>query len=1104
MRSPQDLPRRIPRTSRRTRIALVVVVVALVILIASLKALANFWIDYLWFSSVHLTSVFRGVLLTKVVLSVVFIAIFFVLVLVNLTVADRLAPTEVDPATANELVLRYRGFAEGRNRLIRLVVSAVFAVLGGIGADREWNNWDLFHYRVSFGISDPQFHRDVGFYVFELPFIRFLITWAFEAVVVTLLITAVASYLNGGIAPQVAGERVRPAVKAHLSVLLALLAFIKAVSYYYDRLALVLSRAHVVDGATATSVHADAPAKFLLIVIAILSGLLFLANLRQRGWVLPAVGVALWFLVSVLVGAAYPALYQALRVQPSELTREAPYISRNIIATRAAYGLNQVKEASGYQYSPTVSTSDIQGNSSEAALNQQTIANVRLLDPNVNLLATFNKFQALRQYYSFNNLFQDRYDLTLNGSTQETATVTSVRELNGNVPSGFVNQHLEYTHGYGAVQAPVSEYGVAAGGNPTFTLQNVPPTSSQPATQLDATTDGAVTGPDVYYGEGPDTGGFVVADSKTPELDYEQDNGTQVTNHYNGSGGVPAGSLIRRAAFALRFGDANFVLSGQITPSSRVMFYRDINEEVSKAAPFLKFDSDPYAVILNGGIYWVVDGYTTTNNYPYSQEADINGLPVNSGLNTGFNYVRNSVKVVISAYTGQMTFFDMGTGDPILSVYERAFPGLFVPVSQADRLYPGITAHWRYPEDLFLVQSNMFGRYHLTNVSEFYTQAQSWEVSPDPGSGPLSNTAIGTEVIGPNGQTETIVKPLAPQYIEAALPNTGQQTVNFSLITPFVPYSPSGTSQNLTAFMTASSDPGTYGQLTLYLMPPNETVDGPPLIASAIRANSAISQELTYYNQPNGGSQVELGEVDVVPLGQSLLYIEPVYVESDAGGFPLLDDVVVVYNNKAYHSSNASLDNALCQIQNPDGSRPFSAYCNTPLANESSNLATTPGATTPTTPGSTTTTTTPTTFPTRPPSGASVAALIAAANQDLASAQAALAQGNLGAYQADVNAAHAAITQALSLENSSSSSSSTTTAPAPSTSPSSSPATTTTQPAAASSSSTGGSSTGGSSTGGSSTGGSFTGGSSTGVSGSPAAAGDTPAGTPAVTTGPSG
>ena len=1016
MRTPQDLPRRFPRTSRRTRIWLAVGVVVLIVLIASLRGLARFWIDYLWFQSVGFTSVFRGVLLTKWLLALVFIALFFVIMLINLVITARVAPAAMDPSDTNELTLRYRDFAASHGRAVRIVTSVVFAILAGAGASREWNNWDLFRYHVTFGSTDPEFHKDIGFYIFQLPFIQFLIGWVFEALVVVLIVTVVFHYLSGGLTPQSSHRRATPAFKAHVSVLLGVLALVKAVDYYYQRLALVLSRSHVVDGATATSVHADKPARFILMVIAIVAAVLFLVNIRQRGWILPVVAVALWGLVGILLGAAYPAVYQSLRVSPSELTREAPFIQRNITATRTAYGLDKVQVQSSYTYSPTVTNSQIQGNTPQALANQQTLDNVRLLDPAVNLLNTFDKYQALRSYYSFNDLDPDRYVLTVNGKTQETATVASVRELNTSVPSGFVNQHLQYTHGYGAVVAPISQNGVKADGTPNFTLAQLPPIG-QPT--LDH------TGSQVYFGNGSDTGSYVIGNTKTTELDYESSAGAQVTTQYAGSGGVNAGGLLRRGAFALAFGDPNFILSGQINQSSKVIYNRNVVQRAQKAAPFLKFDSSPYAVVINNSVYWVIDGYTTTNNYPYAQEAVLPAgqLPPTSGLNTSFNYVRNSVKVVISAYDGSMHLFDMGTGDPILKVYERAFPDLFTSVSQADSIIPGIQAHFRYPEDVFQVQTYMYGRYHLTNPSDFYSQAQAWAVSPDPGSGQLtSSTPIGGAVIASAGQAASTQEArLLPQYELAHLPGSTQQT--FMLLTPFVPISAAASSQNLTAFMTASSDPGTYGQITVFQTPAGQTVDGPGLISNAIRSNQAISQELTFYNQQ--GSQVELGEVAIVPVDQSLLYVQPVYVESSTNRIPTLRDVVVVYDGIAYHSTNASLDNALCQIQNPDGSRPFSGYCGTSAAQSqlpSGGSTSTGGSTgsTTTTPGSTGSTTTAppaTTTPATVPSGSTVPSLLAQAQAHFAAADKALAAGDLGTYQSEIKQAEQAVNEAEKLQS---------------------------------------------------------------------------------------
>ncbi len=1019
MRTPQDLPRRLPTSSRRFRIGLLIGIVALIVLIASLRGLAGFYTDYLWFQSVGFTSVFRGVLLTKLLLSIVFIAIFFLLMFVNLTIADRVAPEEIDPAENDELVVRYRESVFPRGRIVRIAVSAVFALLAGTGADREWNNWDLFRYHTSFGINDPEYHRDIGFYVFQLPFINFLLGWFFEAFVVVLIVTCVAHYLNGGIRLQSGQRGLTAAVKTHISVLLGVLALIKAVDYYYERLELVLSRSHVVNGATATSVHADKPAKTLLIAIAIIAAILFLYNIRQKGWILPAVGVGLWALVYIMVGLIYPALYQALRVNPSEFTREQPYIQRNINSTLAAYGLQNVQvekacsttssQANCYQYVPTVTKAEIQGPSTAAGAAQQTIANVRLLDPAVQLVNTFNQYQKIRQYYQFNNLDLDRYQLDTNGTPEMTATIASVRELNSAIPGGFVNQHLTYTHGYGAVVAPIGQSGINSDGTPDFSLSNLPPETTEQNLNL------TPTGSQIYYGEGADTGGFVIADSKQQELDYENSAGNEVTTKYAGTGGVKAGNLLTRAAFALRFGDPNFILSSQITKSSKVMYIRNIVSRAEKAAPFLKFDSDPYAVVLNGQVYWVIDAYTTTDNYPYSQNANTDRVPPSSGLSSSFNYVRNSVKVVISAYDGSMHFFVVDPSDPIIKVYEKAFPDLFTQGSKADQVIPGITAHFRYPEDLFRVQTNMYGRYHLTRAQDFYSQAQAWAVSPDPGSGLLSNiSAAPTASIGPNGQIiPPSVQRLQPQYILAALPDSTTQS--FILLTPFVPIAATINQQNLTAYMTASSDPDTYGQLRVYETPPGSTVDGPGLVSNAIRSNQAISQELTLYDQK--GSSVELGEVDIVPIDNTLLYVQTVYVESSSLQVPTLRDVVVVYNGTAYHSGNASLDNALCQIVNPDGTQPFSNYCNTAAATSVVPSGAASSSPSGSSSGSTTTTTTPTTTApagstSTPPPGATVKSLLTQAQAAFTAANNALKAGNLAAYQDYFNQAEALVNEA--------------------------------------------------------------------------------------------
>ncbi len=1003
MRSPAEIPRRAPRTSRRFRIGVLVAIVAVIVVLSSARGLARFYTSYLWFEEVHFTSVFRGVLLTKVVLAVVFCALFFVLMWASLFLADRFAPPVLPAGQGDELVERYRDVVYPHGRVVRIVTAVVFALFAGIGANAQWNNWDLFRYGVPFSTSDPQFHRNVGFYVFKLPFIEFLLGWAFGAVVVLALVSAVAQYLNGGIRFQGPGPRVTPAVKVHLSVLLGILAVIQAFGYYYDRLRLVLSRAHVVDGATATSIHANLPAYDLLIGIGVIAAALFLLNIRFRGWTLPVTAVVVWAVVWIVAGHIYPALYQAVRVNPAELTQEQRYIARNIAMTRQAYGLDHVRVVSkSFDASQVVQPSAVQGDSPQARANRQTLANVQVADPKI-LSATFDSLQSLRSFYSLGNLSVDRYRLDLGGKETTKETLLGVRELNGQVPGGFITSHLQYTHGYGAAVSLATQQGFSSTGYPDFTLQNVPP-------QGVPTLSGK--GAQVYYGRGGNANGFVVVDTKQAELDYEDNAGNETTNHYAGSGGVRIDSFLRRAAFALSFDNLDLLLSGQITGHSRILYNRQLMTRVEKAAPFLRFGAHPYAAVVNGQIYWIVNGYTTSDNYPYSQQADTSRLAAGSGLSGSFNYVRNSVKVVVNAYSGKMHFFVVHPSDPMIQTYERVFPGLFTPGSQANSVIPGITAHFRYPVDLFTVQTNMWGRYHLTNPAAFYTQANAWNIAQDPGSG-HPNTPTRTTSQTATGQVVLQVKLFKPEYELAALPGQTQQ--HFVLVQPFVPVSAQAKSQNLTGVMYASSSQSNYGQLSLYETPSNQVINGPRLVAQDINSNTQISYELTLLNQQ--GSSVELGSVVTVPIGNTLLYVQPVYVSSVTNPVPELKDVIVVYDNVAYHSGNASLDAALCSITNPGGSRPFASYCNTSAAQRPTTKV--PGATSGSGSGSTTTTTTPSSSSTtNPPTTGvtaptgSVSVLLADAQRAFREADAALAAGNLGRYQTDVQQAQADVAAA--------------------------------------------------------------------------------------------
>ncbi len=489
-----------------------------------------------------------------------------------------------------------------------------------------------------------------------------------------------------------------------------------------------------------------------------------------------------------------------------------------------------------------------------------------------------------------------------------------------------------------------------------------------------------------------------------------------MTNHYDGTGGVPVGGIVRRTAFALSFGDFNILISGQVKPGSRVIYYRNVVQRLENAAPFLSYDGDPYPVVINGRLYWVEDAYTTTANFPYAQQANPVGtsrLPGTSELGyENFNYIRNSVKCVVDAYNGTMWFFVQDPNDPIIEAYHRAFPKLFTKMSDANSIIPNITSHWRYPEDLFTVQTDMYGRYHQTNAQVFYTNSQQWGIAQNPSSGEV-NAATTTVPPLPGALVPVQQAPaqsVMPIYELTALPGQTQQS--FVLVQPFVPSS-NGDKQNLTAFMTAASDQDDYGQLTVFTIPAGQTVDGPYLVSTAVTTNSAISEEITLLSQR--GSKVVLGNVIMVAIDQSLLYVQPLYVEGASNGVPRLDDVLVVYNNTAYHSGsgNPSLDAAICQITNPDGSQPFHSYCPTTSEGGSPPVTTPPHSTGPTSttvPSSSSTTTTqssPATTLVLPNQHNTVAQDLAEAQQDFSYANAALRQGDLATYQNDIGAGEA-------------------------------------------------------------------------------------------------
>ena len=889
---------RIPTIERRRRpsnrrILLIVLAAVLVVLLVSLRGIAGFYTDYLWFKELGYTEVWRGLLVAKALPTAVFTVVFFLLILGNLIIADRLQPRFRPAGPEEELVERYRQFIGPYAGRVRLGVAAFLAVVAASGLTSQWNAWILFRHRVPFGgQGDPQFGADIGFYVFTLPFLRFIFEWTFAALVIVLLVTAVAHYLNGGIRVQGPLQRVTPQVKAHLSVLLGTMALLKAFGYWLQRFELNFSGRGTVEGASYTDVKAQLPALNMLIVISLAAAVLFFVNRWLKGWVLPIIAVGLWSFVSVVIGSIYPTIVQKASVEPNELQKESRYIQRNITATRAAFGLEKV-ELKDFAYKEDITGEDIRAN-------EAVIDDIRLWDPGV-LKDTYTQLQQVRSQYTFRDVDIDRYEL--DGKLRQV--VLSAREIDlEKLPSQtWQNRHLVYTHGYGIVVSPSNGVDFPDG-VPEFLVKDIPPQG----TAL------VIKQPRIYYGE--NLPGYAFVQTKVKEFDYPREGASDATTTYAGKGGVKVGNLLRRTALFLRFGDPKVLISGQITSNSRALYLRGIRDRVNKAAPFLKFDADPYPVVLNGRILWVIDAYTVTDRYPYSQSYSPTGdrLSAASGLQTRLNYVRNSVKATVDAYDGTVKFYiydDPTNPDPIVRAYQKAFPKLF---SDRSQMPEGLVDHLRYPEDLFRVQSDRFAAYHVTEPAAFYQNARAWAVAQDPGSGVLQPTtstlapvpaAPGRPAVTPSRRDR-----MDPYYLQMRLP--GQAEEGFLILQPFVPVA-TGRAEptNLASFMVAKSDPDEYGRLEAYTMPGGQAVKGPEQVDSLINGTPEFSRQRSLLE--GKGSQLVQGSLLLVPIEQSLLYIRPLYVQA-AGPTqqPLFRFVAAVYGSTAVFAE--SLPAALFQL----------------------------------------------------------------------------------------------------------------------------------------------------------------------------------------------
>ena len=857
---------------------LAITFIILAVIVAALVSLSSFYIDWLWFESVGFTSVWSTVLLTKIALFVVAGLVTSVIITLNVYLAFRRRPFDVSMAIETDNLARYRATIDPIRKLVLPGIAVVLFYFGGTSGVQLWSSWLVFRNSTDFGINDPQFGMDISFFAFRLPFLQTMIGWAISTLILATIASVAVHYLYGGIRPQSVGDRTSVAARVQLSVLLGLIVLMKAVAYWFDRYALALKESRLITGLTFTDVNATLPAKSILAAIAIICSLLFIANIVRKSWLLPAAGSALMVGASVLIAGVYPGAIQQFQVKPSESSKEAPFIQRNIDATRAAYGLSDVEVR---DYQATLST-----NSGQLASDAATIGNIRLMDPNV-LSATFRQLQQIKPYYAFpESLDIDRY--TVDGVQRDA--IVAVRELNieGNPSRNWINDHLVYTHGFGFVSAFGNT--VDTDGKPNFLVGDLPPTGGLGEFQ-----------PRIYFGENvPNYSIIGGPKTDTPvEFDYPDDasaNG-QKNYTYTGEGGVPMGGILKKLLFAIQYQEQRIVLSNLINSESKILYNRSPRDRVAKVAPWLTLDGDPYPAVVDGKIKWIIDGFTTSTGYPYSQTTSLatattDALTVNATSVTAqgsrtINYIRNSVKATVDAYDGTVVLYEWDEKDPVLKTWMKAFPNTVTPKGEMSK---ELLEHIRYPEDLFRVQREVLSSYHVKTAAAFYNGQDFWRVPRDP------------STFGANAGAQP------PYFMTLEMPGSDKPT--FTLTTPFVPR---GGRENLSAFAMVDSNYGPdYGKFTVLQLPRSTNVAGPSQVASNFEAKPEVANSLSLLRQ--GGSDVVLGSLLTLPVGGGLLYVQPVYVRatSNAAAYPLLQKVLVSFGDVIGFDS--SLKGALDQV----------------------------------------------------------------------------------------------------------------------------------------------------------------------------------------------
>ncbi|MFI5282748.1 MAG: UPF0182 family protein [Candidatus Dormibacterales bacterium] len=929
---------KIPRPPRRFWVGAGLFGIALLIFIFA-SPVVWFFTELQWFDGLGLKDVFTTRVELQVALFAGSLAISFIYLSANVLVALR-----VRSGPGLRAVGIRRSSIRSAPGLIALIGAAVVALLLSGGAGTQWMSLALFQHSSPTGVTDPVLGQDISFYLLTLPFLHSVANWALGlSFLATLLIAALYAWKGDSFTLSFS-----PRAIAHLSIMLAIFAVGLAAFTWLSRYDLLYAHnTTVVWGADYTDVNARLPVYTFQAVAGLVVAVALLVNVTFRRLWFPIAAAGIW-VAMLVIGQVYPGLVQSFQVTPNAQSYEIPYIAREIAGTRAAYGLSNVT-VSNFTGDQPVTAQEVQSD-------QATINNLRLWDYGP-LQGTYAQQQTIRTYYTFDGIDLDRY--TINGNYQQLEI--AAREFDfSKLPQSaqqWVNEHLVYTHGYGVAASPVNA--VVGEGLPDYVIQDIPPTGAIPVTQ-----------PAIYFGE--QTNDYVLAPSNTKEFDFPAGNQDAYTS-YTGTHGVPMTAL-NKALWSLRLGDFNLLVSSQITDKTLILYNRNIINRAQELAPFLTFDSDPYPVIVNGKMYWILDAYTTGSTYPYSQSTSFQPASANPAT---VNYVRNSVKVVFDAYEGTAVFYIIDPKDPIISAYQATFPSLFKPI---DAMPAGLRAHIRVPVDLFNAQVQMYATYHVTDPKVFFSREDVWDI-------PTAQTSPSSPAT-----------PVEPYYVLFRLP--GEQNPEFLLIMPFTPLN----KNNLVSWMAARNDGTNYGQYVSYVLPKDKVIFGPQQVANRINENTTISQDFTLFHQ--AGSSVQQGNLLVVPIGNSFLYFEPIYLSANqASSLPELKKVILADQNTVVYAD--TLQQAIDQLV---------------------------GASVPTT----TPTTTPT--PTSTPAlVAQIQSLITQANQHYALAVAALKNGDLATYGSEIAIVGKLLQQVQTLTGTSPTQASPSPGASPSPSPSASP-----------------------------------------------------------------